>query len=69
MSNTLERPTRTAVQSGFSVAIVEFLDALVVDISDRQYLAAVVLLTIVLGWLQVVIENKFGTGFLRYPDE
>ena len=65
----LERPVRTGTQGVVSLAFVEFIDAFFFNFDDRQYGALVVFLTIVLGWLQVAIENKTGKTFLRTANE
>lgn len=64
-STALSRPVRTAVQATPAFAVTEFVDAFLLDMSDRQYGALVVLLTLVLGWAQVAVENRIGRGLLR----
>lgn len=59
------RPTRTALQAAPAYVVTEFVDAWLYDMSDRQYGALVVLLTLVLGWAQVAMENRLGRGLLR----
>lgn len=70
MNDTLKRPTRTAVQGGVSYAVVDFVDAFnIITMDDRQFGVSVILLTIVLSWLQVLVENYFMKGFLRTPED
>lgn len=68
VSQSVARPVRTATQLATAGVLVEFVDSFFIDFSDRQYAAAVALLTIVLGWIQVVVENRAGKGFLRTPE-
>lgn len=63
------RPVRTAVQGTVAYALVEFVDAFAFDMSERQYGAAVVLLTLVLSWVQVLVEDFTGKALLRDADE
>lgn len=58
-------PTRTLIQAGPSYAFVEFVDAFFYDMTDRQYAALVVLLTLLLGFGQAVIENGLQKAILR----
>lgn len=63
------RPVRTASQATVSWIVVEGIDAFITDLDDRQYGVAVAGLTVLFGWIQVVVENYLGSGFLRTPDE
>lgn len=63
--DTIARPVRTAAQGGTGWLVVEFIDAFVYDMSDRQYGIAVALATVVLGYLQNVVENLSGVALLR----
>lgn len=63
------RPVRTAGQATVSWIVVEGIDAFLVDLDERQYGVAVAGLTVLFGWIQIVVENKFGAGILRTPDE
>ncbi len=65
MGETGNRSVRTAVQAGVSGIIVEFVDAFFYDLSDRQYGAAVALLTILLTYVQNLVEERRGAGLLR----
>lgn len=66
VTQTVSRPTRTAVQGGIAFAITELLDSFnILPMDERQYAALLLLLTIVLGAVQVAAENRLGKGFLR----
>lgn len=66
MSAVVNRPVRTAAQSTVAFAVVEFTDSFdIIGMDERQYGAAVVILTIVFSWAQVLIENWFNIGVLR----
>lgn len=70
MSAIVNRPVRTAAQSTVAFAVVEFTDSFnIISMDERQYGAAVVILTIVFSWVQVLVENKLNIGFLRTSDE
>ena len=60
VSESVARPARTAIQAVPAGAITEFVDAFIYDMSDRQYGAAVVLLTLLFGWAQAAFENHRG---------
>lgn len=59
------RPARTAGQGGLAYAIVETLDAFGAEFTTRQYGALVLLGTIIVGFLQVVLEDRLGVALLR----
>lgn len=65
VSEALARPTRTLVQAAPAGALTEFTDVFIYDMNDRQYAALVVVLTLLFGWGQVLVENAKGVGFLR----
>lgn len=65
MSESLNRASRTVVQGTVAGALVEFVDAFIFDMSDRQYGAAIVALTMLLSYVQTFIEDKKGAGLLR----
>lgn len=67
VAQSLSRPIRTAVQLGAAAIVVEFFDAFFLDFTDRQYAALLALVTLVLGWLQVIVEDRAGKAFLRTP--
>lgn len=65
VSEALARPARTAGQGTAGWVGTEFIDAFIYNMNDRQYGILVVVLTIVFGWIQVVVENYLGKAFLR----
>lgn len=66
VSEAIARPVRTLVQAAPAGVITEFIDAFLWDMSDRQYAALVVLLTLVISFGQNAWENSRGKGlFLR----
>ncbi len=67
VSQSVARPLRTGVQLLSAGVVVEFVDAFFYDFTDRQYAAAVALVTMLLGFLQVLVEDRAGKAFLREP--
>ena len=69
MANTINevvaRPARTAAQAAPAWVITEFIDAFIWNMDDRQYGAAVALLTMILSYGLAAYENYSGKGFLR----
>lgn len=65
VSQAVARPARTAVQMVPSAVVTEFIDAFVHNLSDKQYAALAALLLLVFGYVQVLVENGIGKGFLR----
>lgn len=65
VSEAVARPARTGVQMGLGAVLVEFADAFGLGLDDRQYAVSVVLAGLVVGFLQVVAENRYGAGLLR----
>jgi hypothetical protein len=57
--------TRTLIQAGPSYALVEVIDAFLYDMSDRQFAALVVLLTLIIGFVQATVENGLQKAILR----
>lgn len=69
-SSAVTRPIRTALQATPALAVTEFVDAFLYDLSEPQYGALVGLLTVVIGWAQTLTENSIGRGILRdIPDQ
>ena len=68
VSQSVARPVRTGVQFLSAAVVVEFVDSFFLDFTDRQYAALVGLLTMVIGYVQVVVENRAGKAFLREPE-
>lgn len=65
IGENVARPLRTGVQAVPAYALVEFVDAFIHDMTERQYAAAVVLLTMVISLIQTTVENGLGKAFLR----
>lgn len=65
VSEAIARPTRTALQGTPAWVITEFADSWLYDMSDRQYGAAVLLLTMIISYIQTTVENRRGVGFMR----
>lgn len=65
----IARPVRTGVQLVGAGVVVEFIDAFFADLSDKQYAALLGLLTVVFGFIQVLVEDRLGKGFLRQPPD
>ena len=63
VSEAVARPIRTAVQIAPSAAITEFVDAFFWDMTDRQYAALIVILTLAFGTIQAVVENSTGKAW------
>jgi hypothetical protein len=69
VTDVVSRPVRAVPQGGAAWLIVEAVEAFnIYDFTDRQYGLAIVILTPVVAWAQVLIENRFGKGFLRKPE-
>lgn len=65
VSEALARPIRTGMQATPAWVITEGIDALVWDMTDRQFGAVMGILTLVIGWVQVTVENAKGKAILR----
>lgn len=65
VSRSIAGPVRTAVQLVPSAVLTEFIDAFLIDLSERQYLALSGLLLLVFSWGQNLYEQKTGVSFLR----
>lgn len=64
-SQAVARPVRTATQFVPAAVVVEFIDAFLADLDGRQYAALLALLTVIVGFIQVTIEDRTGKAFLR----
>lgn len=64
-SEVVSRPVRTVPQLATAIMLTEFIDQLIYDFSDTQYGAVVGLLSVVLVFIMVSIEEGFKKGFLR----
>lgn len=66
VSQSVSRPTRTALQGSVAFGLTELLDSFgIIAMDERQYAAVLLLLTLVLSFIQSATENHFGAGFLR----
>lgn len=65
VSEALARPLRTSGHLLVANVVTEFIDAVVYNMNDRQYLAVAALLTIFFSFLQAAIENYTGKAVLR----
>lgn len=62
---SIANPVRTAGQLLPSAIIVEFIDAFVTNLSDKQYAALSGLLLLVFCYLQNLVEEIKGRAFLK----
>lgn len=69
VSQVVARPVRTTAQAGTALILVDFIHAWFLDMSEVQFGATVAMLTVVIGFIQTLVENKTGKGFLRTPSE
>lgn len=65
VSEIVARPVRTAVQMTPAALITEAIDVFIVDLDERGYTVIFGLLTLVIGYIQVAIENYSGKALLR----
>lgn len=65
VKDVVARPVRTGGQVIVAGAITEFGDAFIYDMNEKQYAALLGLLVIVVGWIQVLVENWKGVALLR----
>lgn len=65
VSEVVARPIRTAAQATPAWIFTEFVDAWIYDMSERQFAATVLLLTMAFSYGQAAIENAAGRGWLR----
>jgi hypothetical protein len=65
MSETGNRSVRTAAQAVLAGIIVDFVDVFFYDLSDRQFGASVALLTVLITFVQNLVESRKGAGLLR----
>lgn len=66
LSTTIANPIRTGVQGGAAWGITEILDSFnILPMDERQYVAVLLLLTLVISAVQNGVENWKGVGFLR----
>jgi hypothetical protein len=65
VSETIARPTRTALQLGAGTVITELIDSFLTDLDAKQYGALVAGITLVLSCVQAAVENHTGKALLR----
>lgn len=68
VSDVVARPVRSAAQGSVAWIAVELVDSFFYNLDERQYGVLVAALTVVFGWVQVLVENKVGVGFFRKPE-
>lgn len=60
------RPTRTGIQGSAAYAVLELIEAFhLFDFDGRQWAISMLVLTTVLSWVQVQVENYLQAGLLR----
>ena len=66
LNTAVANPIRTGVQGGVAWGITEVLDSFaILPMDDRQYVAVLLLLTVIVSGLQNAFENWKGVAFLR----
>lgn len=68
VTTILYGPARTAIQAGPAWVVTEFIDAWWRSgnaMDDRQFAVSVMLLTIIFGVIQALIENRVGSAIFR----
>jgi len=65
VSEAIARPARTTVQGGIGLVFAQFVDAWLYDMNDIQFGSLVALLTIVISFVQNVVEDGIGKAILR----
>lgn len=66
LSTAVANPIRTGVQGGVAWGLTEILDSFnILPMDDRQYVAVLLLLTLIVSGIQNAVENAKGVGFLR----
>jgi len=70
VSTSVANPIRTGVQGGLAWAVTEGLDAFgIIPMDERQYGVSIVLLGVLFSFIQNVVENYLGKGFMRRVPE
>lgn len=62
---SVANPARTAIQAAPAAVLTEFVDAFIVDLSEKQYLALAGLLLLLFSWGQNVIEEVKGKALFK----
>jgi hypothetical protein len=62
------RTVRAIPQGGAAWILVSAIEEFnIYDFTDSQFGLAVFILTPVIAWIQIQLENRLGKGFLRVP--
>ena len=65
VNEAVARPVRTVTQGVIAGAILEVVDTTIWNMPERTYAAFLVLLTALVGAIQVTAENHYQWAFLR----
>lgn len=65
ISEVINRPVRTGVFFGAAETYVQFHEAFIKDLNEGQHVALLGMLTLVLNFVVVAIENKTEKALLR----
>lgn len=65
VNESVARPVRTVTQGVVAGALLEVIDSTVWNMPERTYAGLLVLLTALVGFIQVWSENRLGKAFLR----
>lgn len=65
LPQVVSNPLRTGVQIGSAGLIVEFIDAFLYNMDDRQYAALIAVLGLVFSIIQNLYEQRKGVYFLK----
>lgn len=65
VSQSVARPVRTGAQLSVAEVIVQVVEAFITDLNEAQHVAALGALTLLVGFVQLLVENGVGKGFLR----
>lgn len=67
VSQKVARPVRTGGQLGVAEVIVQVIEAFFVELNEAQHIALFGALTLLVGFVQIVIEDHYGKALLRQP--
>lgn len=65
VNEAVARPVRTVTQGVLAGAILEVVDSTIWDMPERTYAGLLILLTAVVGAIQIATENHFEWAFMR----